>query len=67
MKFLTMMSAIFIPLSFIAGIYGMNFDPDSSQLNMPELRWLYGYPFTLGLMAVIAGGLMIFFKRRGWI
>jgi magnesium transporter len=66
MKFLTMMSAIFIPLSFIAGIYGMNFDPSASPYNMPELRWLWGYPFVVGMMMCIAVGLVAFFRRKGW-
>ena len=44
----------------------MNFDPDKSPWNMPELGWYWGYPFALGLMLVIAIALVIFFKRRGW-
>ncbi len=66
MKFLTVISTIFIPLTFIAGVYGMNFDPAKSPFNMPELGWYWGYPSALGLMAVIAVALIIFFKRRGW-
>lgn len=66
MKVLTIIATIFIPLSFVAGLYGMNFDP-SSPWNMPELRWRFGYPFALGLMAVITGGLVFFFWRRGWL
>src|SRR5690606_6391328 len=46
-KLLTMISTVFIPLSFIAGVYGMNFQPDVSGWNMPELRWRYGYLFAL--------------------
>ncbi|HEX5758665.1 MAG TPA: magnesium/cobalt transporter CorA [Thermoanaerobaculia bacterium] len=67
MKVLTVISTIFIPLTFIAGIWGMNFDPDSSPLNMPELRWFWGYPTALLLMAAIAGALVVFFKRKGWL
>ncbi len=67
MRVLTIMSTIFIPLTFIAGIYGMNFDPSTSPLNMPELRWTFGYPFSLGLMAVTAIGLLYFFRRKGWL
>jgi len=67
MKVLTVFSAIFIPLGFIAGVYGMNFDPSRSPLNMPELGWRYGYLFALGLMAAVAGGLLTFFWRKGWI
>ncbi|HYM82052.1 MAG TPA: magnesium/cobalt transporter CorA [Candidatus Limnocylindria bacterium] len=67
MKILTMFTAIFIPLSFIAGVYGMNFDVDRSPWNMPELRWYYGYPFALLIMGLVAVGLLIFFRRRGWL
>ena len=66
MKVLTIIATIFIPLTFIAGIYGMNFDPAKSPLNMPELRWYWGYPFSLTLMAGLALGLVIFFRRKGW-
>lgn len=67
MRLLTMISTIFIPLSFIASLYGMNFDPDASPWNMPELRWVYGYPFALGLMLVTVIGLLIHFRRKGWL
>ena len=66
MKVLTIIATIFIPLTFIAGIYGMNFDPEVSPLNMPELNWYYGYPLSLLLMFAIALGLVYFFKRKGW-
>jgi magnesium transporter len=66
-KVLTIISTIFMPLSFIAGVYGMNFSPDSSPWDMPELRWRYGYPFALLLMAAVAVGQLIFFRRMGWI
>lgn len=67
MKWLTLIATIFIPLSFIAGIYGMNFDPAASPWNMPELRWRLGYPMALALMALVAGVMMWSFYRRGWI
>jgi magnesium transporter len=67
MKVLTMFSAIFIPLSFVAGVYGMNFHEEASPLNMPELRWYFGYPFALALMGSIAFVLLIYFWRKGWI
>lgn len=67
MKWLSLISTIFIPLSFIVGVYGMNFDPDTSQLNMPELRWRYGYPFALFLLAGTTAGILLFFRYRGWI
>jgi magnesium transporter len=66
MKVLTIISTIFIPLSFIAGLYGMNFDR-ASPFNMPELSWQYGYPMALGMMATVALGLTIFFYRKGWL
>ena len=66
MKLLTVVSAIFIPLTFIAGVYGMNFDRSKSPLNMPELGWYWGYPFCLTLMGITAGSLIFFFWKRGW-
>lgn len=66
MKLLTVISTIFIPLTFIAGVYGMNFNTEKSPLNMPELNWSWGYPVCLALMLAIAIGLVFFFWRRGW-
>lgn len=66
MKVLTVIATIFIPLTFIVGIYGMNFDPDISPWNMPELTAYYGYPIVMGLMLVIALFMLAYFKRRGW-
>jgi len=66
MKVLTIIATIFIPLSFVAGLYGMNFNPEVSPLNMPELNWFFGYPFALGLMAAVAAGFLVFIRRRGW-
>lgn len=66
MKVLTIIATIFIPLSFVAGLYGMNFDTSKSPFNMPELQWYWGYPFSLALMAVIALCLVVFFWRKGW-
>jgi magnesium transporter len=67
MKVLTIIATIFIPLTFIAGIYGMNFDPESSPWNMPELAWYWGYPAALAVMALIAGGMVLYFRRRRWL
>jgi len=61
MKVLTIFSALMLPLTLIAGIYGMNFE------HMPELRWIHGYPFALGLMLVVAIGMLGLFWLRGWI
>lgn len=66
MKVLTIIATIFIPLSFIAGVYGMNFNTDLRG-NMPELLWPYGYWWALGLMLAVALGLLVFFRRKGWI
>ncbi len=67
MKVLTVISTIFIPLSFIAGVYGMNFDRGASAWNMPELGWRLGYPVALLVMGTIAFALVLWFRRRGWI
>jgi magnesium transporter len=67
MKVLTILSTIFLPITFVAGVYGMNFDPDASPLNMPELKWRYGYVFSLGLMVASVGGLLLYYRSRGWI
>jgi magnesium transporter len=67
MKVLTVIATLFMPLSFIAGVWGMNFDPDTSPWNMPELRWWYGYPMAWGVMLAVAAVMMYFFYRRGWM
>lgn len=66
MKVLTVIATMFMPLGFVAGLYGMNFDT-ASPWNMPELSWAYGYPAALAVMGSIAIGLLVFFRRRGWI
>lgn len=66
-KVLTIIATIFIPLGFVAGVYGMNFSHDASPLNMPETQWYYGYPFALAMMLVVALGMLVFFRHRGWI
>lgn len=67
MRFLTVMSSIFIPLTFISGLYGMNFKAELSPYNMPELSWYYGYPFVLILMGGTVVGLLAFFRYKGWL
>jgi magnesium transporter len=61
MKVLTLIATIFIPLTFVVGVYGMNFD------HMPELHWRYGYPAVLVGMSVIVVGMLAYFRRRGWL
>jgi magnesium transporter len=61
MKVLTIFATIMLPLTFIAGVYGMNFD------FMPELHWRYGYFFVWGIMLAVTGGLLFYFHRRRWI
>lgn len=60
MKILAIISTIFMPLSFIVGLYGMNFE------YMPELKWHYGYFITLGLMAALVVGMLLYFKKKKW-
>jgi magnesium transporter len=67
MKVLTIFTVVFIPLNFIASIYGMNFNPESSPWNMPELNWRYGYPFILALMSAVALSMLILFRKKKWI
>lgn len=68
MKLLTIVASVFIPLSFVVGLYGMNFDPEASSWNMPELKWRYGYVLALALMAGIVaaslGGLWWLNRRQ---
>ncbi|MEA3187907.1 MAG: magnesium transporter [Chthoniobacter sp.] len=67
MRVLTVVTTIFIPLTFIAGIYGMNFDTAASPYNMPELKHPYGYPICVAVMALIAVAMLAFFRRKKWL
>ena len=67
MKVLTIIATVFIPLSFIASLYGMNFDRSASPWNMPELGWGFGYPLVLLVMVLVAGALLAYFYRNRWI
>ena len=67
MKVLTLIATIFMPLGFLAGLYGMNFNNEVSFWNMPETQWRYGYPFALLLMGSIASGMVLFFRNKKWL
>lgn len=67
MKVLTIIATIFIPLSFLAGVYGMNFDTSASSFNLPELGLRFGYIFFWIAVLVVGGGLLVFFKRKRWL
>ena len=66
MKVLTVISTIFIPLSFFTGLWGMNFNT-TVRGNMPELNLPFGYPIALGLMAILALAMITYFRRNGWL
>jgi magnesium transporter len=68
MRLLTVISTIFIPLTFIVGLYGMNFGRDEprSPWAMPELDWYYGYPLVWVIMVGVAVGRVVYFKYKRW-
>jgi magnesium transporter len=66
MKVLTIISTVFIPLTFITGLYGMNFNPEASPYNMPELNWYWGYPSALLSLLLTGIGISVFMWRLGW-
>ena len=66
MRVLTIIATIFIPLTFIVGLYGMNFSNPDSPWAMPELHWYYGYPMAWGVMIATMLGMLIYFKRKDW-
>jgi magnesium transporter len=61
MKVLTIIATIFIPMTFVAGVYGMNFR------HMPELGWRWGYPAVLAVMVAVAAGMLVYFRKHDWI
>lgn len=66
MRVLTLVATIFMPMNFVAAVYGMNFDQAVSPFNMPELGWYFGYPFALTVMIAIGGGFALYFRRSAW-
>ena len=66
MRVLTVIATIFIPLTFVVGLYGMNFSHPTSPWAMPELHWYYGYPLICGVMIAMVVGMVIYFKRKNW-
>lgn len=66
MRVLTVIATIFIPLTFIAGVYGMNFHNPDSPWAMPELTWYWGYPFAWVLMLGVTLGMVAYFRKKGW-
>jgi magnesium transporter len=67
MQVLTMITTIFVPLTFVAGVYGMNFNPEKSPWNMPELNAYYGYPVAILVMGFLAVLELAYFWRKGWL
>jgi magnesium transporter len=67
MRLLTLIATIFIPLTFVAGVYGMNFEHPQSPWAMPELHWYYGYPLVLLLMFTVGGAMLFYFRRKHWL
>lgn len=67
MKVLTIITTVFIPPTFIAGVYGMNFNHEKSPLNMPELDWYWGYPFAIFCMLVMSIGLLVYLYVKGYL
>lgn len=65
-KVLTMIATIFIPLTFLVGVYGMNFNTQAGPLSMPELNWSYGYAVIWGFMIFLSLGMIYYFKRKKW-
>jgi magnesium transporter len=67
MRVLTVIATMFIPLTFITGVYGMNFHNPDSPWAMPELDWYWGYPLAWGLMVMVAVGMLLYFRRKKWL
>ena len=66
MKVLTIIATLFIPPTFLVGVYGMNFDPSAGPLSMPELDWPFGYVGVWTIIIVSMLAMLAYFRRRGW-
>src|SRR3569832_736314 len=66
MRVLTIIATLFIPPTFLVGVYGMNFGDPHNPWAMPELYWRYGYPLVWGMIIAMIGGMLVYFKRHGW-
>ncbi len=67
MKVLTIIATLFIPPTFVVGVYGMNFDPDAGPLSMPELHWPFGYVAVMALILLMVIAMLAFFRRKRWL
>jgi magnesium transporter len=67
MRVLTVIATLFIPPTFVVGIYGMNFDRDAGPLSMPELSWPYGYLVVMSAIGLLMASMYFYFKRKRWI
>ena len=67
MKMLTLIATLFIPPTFVVGVYGMNFDRDAGPLSMPELSWPLGYLGVLGLILIMMVAMFLYFRRKHWL
>ncbi len=67
MKVLTVLASIFVPVTFLAGVYGMNFDRTAGPWSMPELGWSWGYPAFWGAVGLLSILMLLYFRRKGWI
>lgn len=66
-RVLTIIATLFIPPTFVVGVYGMNFHPDAGPLSMPELSWSFGYAGVMGIIGLSMVGMLIYFRHRGWL
>jgi len=67
MRVLTVIATLFIPPTFIVGIYGMNFDRRAGPLSMPELSWPYGYVGVMAIIVAMMASMFLYFRRKRWI